>query len=256
MNREKFKIVLLLILATWLFVGCAGPRVIPVNPSNPIRRVAILPMLDNSDDVDAPTRVREEFFNRLSKYHYEIQPLQETTDILNQQMGISMGKQLDMATPQDIGKTLGVDGIFYGYLLDFEEVTVGVANTYKVRMGWKLVDIKTGKISWGKGVGVRRTQSIGGLAGLGSNEAEKVDALPGSNDPMNEMPGLDRWISMGNQSTGFVGGLVSGIGGKLVDGITGNSLKKEIDFAFNHLFPGMLIGPGSQVTMVSDTKTQ
>ena len=244
MNRQKFKIALLLIAVTWL-AGCAAPQavIIPANPANPIKRVAILPVLNNSNDVDAPTRLREEFLNRLGRYHYDIQPLAETNETLNHQMGITMGKQFDMATPQEIGKTLGVDGLFYGYLLDFDEVTIGVANTYKVRMGWKLVDTKTGKISWGQGVAVKRTQSLGGLAGAGSNEAEKVNALPGSTDPMNEMPGLNKWVSMGNQSVSLTEGLIGGIIGKVAGSIGGNSLQNEIDFAYNHLFSGMLIGP-------------
>ncbi len=246
--------VLIFTVITSFSVGCAfGPRVIPTNPGNPIGSVAILPMLNNSDDVDAPTRVREAFFNRLSRYHYNVQALKETNDILNLQMGITKGKQLDLATPQQIGETLGVDGVFYGFLLNFDEVTTGVANTYKVRMGWKLVNTKTGNISWGKGVGVQSSQSIGGLAGLGSNEAEAVGPLPGSVNPMKEMPGLNKWISMGNQSTGLVGGLISGIGGKVVTGITGKNLESEMNFALNHLFPGMLIGPGVPANMASKT---
>jgi len=239
---------LLLISMTWFIAGCAmAPVAMPSNPANPIKRVAILPMLDNSDDVDAPTRIRDEFFNRLGRYHYDIQPLAETNELLNFQMGITMGKQYDQATPQEIGKTLGVDGLFYGYLLDFNEVTTGAVNTYEVRIGWKLVDTKTGKITWGKGVGVKRTQSIGGLAGLGStlglDAPEKVDALPGSTDPMNEMPGLNKWISMGDKSAGLTEGLVVGLLGKVGGGIMGNSLKNEINFAYDNLFPTMLVGP-------------
>lgn len=243
MNRQKFKIALLLIAVTWL-AGCAvAPKavMIPPNPDNPIKRVAILPIFNNSNDVDAPTRLREQFFNRLGGYHYDIQPLAETSEILNHQMGITLGKQFDMATPEEIGKTLGVDGVFYGYLLDFDEVTTGFVNSYKVRMGWKLVDIKTGKISWGKGVAVHRSQSMGGVAGikaqLGLNEAEKVDALPGSTDPMSEMPGLDKWISMGHESSSLAGGVFGAIIGKV-----GNSLEKESNFAYDRLFPNMLIG--------------
>ncbi len=255
MNRQKFKMALLLAV-TWIIAGCAtAPQIVmPSNPANPIKRVAILPMLDNSDDVDAPTRIRDEFFNRLGRYNYDIQPLAETNELLNFQMGITMGKQYDQATPQEIGKTLGVDGLFYGYLLDFDEVTTGFVNSYKVRMGWKLVDTKTGKVSWGKGVAVRRTQSIGNLAGaahavgsatdqVGLTESEKVEVMPGSKDPMNEMPGLDKWISMGDKSSSLAGGIVGGLMDKVGGGIMGNSLKNEIKFAYDNLFPTMLVGP-------------
>ncbi len=253
-NRQKFKIALLLIAVTWLascvvpqaFIIPSNPSSNPVNhPSNPanpikrvtIKRVAILPMLNNSNDVDAPTRLREEFLKRLGRYHYDIQPLAKTNETLNHQMGITLGKQFDMATPQEIGKTLGVDGLFYGYLLDFDEITIGLASS-KVRMGWKLVDTKTGKIIWGQGVAVQKVQSatLGGLAGLVSNEAEKVNALPGSTDPMNEMPGLNKWISMDDPSVSRVGDRV------IVKIIPGKSFQNEIDLAYNHLFSGMLTG--------------
>ncbi len=239
------KFIFLFTVITSFLVGCDfWPRIIPTNPNNPIRVVAILPMLNNSDDVNAPTRVREAFYTRLSKYHYNVQALKETNDILNQQMGITMGKQLDLATVQQIGETLGVDGVFYGYLLNFDEVTTGVVNTYKVRMGWKLVNTKTGNIAWGRGVGVQRSQSIGGVAGLSPNEEEDIGPLPGSKNPVKEMPGLNKWISMGDRSTDLVGGFLSGIGGKLVDGISGKNLENEMNYALNHLFPSMIIGPG------------
>ncbi len=257
MDRKTVRLILLLSIITSFSVGCAArPRIIHTNPSNPIRTVAILPVLNNSDDVDAPTRVREGFYNRLAKYHYTIQDLKKTNDTLNLQMGITMGRQLDMATAKQIGEKLGVDGVFYGYLLNFDEITIGVLNTYKVRMGWKLVNTKTGEISWGRGVGARRTQSIGGVARLSSSEAEEVGPLPGSKNPMGEMPGLNKWISMGNESVGLAGGLISGIGGKLISGIQGNSLEKEMNFAFDHLFPGILIGPGAQVSMASENETK
>ncbi len=255
MIGKTVRLLFVFAVITSFLAGCAaGPRFIPTNPSNPIRSVAILPMLNNSDDVNAPTRVREAFYNRLSRYHYNVQALKETNDILNLQMGITLGRQLDLATAQQIGEALGVDGVFYGYLLNFDAVTTGVANTYKVRMGWKLVNTKTGNMSWGKGVGVRSSQSIGGLAGLGSNEAEEVGPLPGSVNPMKEMPGLGRWISMGNQSTGLVEGLVLGIGGAVVSGISGKNLESEMNFALNRLFPGMLIGPGVQASVASKTE--
>ncbi|MBN4054292.1 DUF799 family lipoprotein [Nitrospira defluvii] len=238
---------------TTLTYGCAARQISrPPNPSNPIRSIAILPMLNNSDDVEAPTRVREAFYNRIKNFHYDVTPLEETNRILNEQMGITLGRQLDMATAQKLGETLGVDGVFYGYLLNFDEITIGVLNTHKVRMGWKLVDTKTGKITWGKGIAVMRAESIGGFAGMGSNEAEKVGPLPGSADPMAEMPGLEKWVILENKSVGVAEGLVMGLGGKLIGSITGSSLKKEMEQALNRIFSGMPVGPGSSAIAIKE----
>jgi len=238
-------------LAFLLISGCVAKQITrPPNPANPIRTIAVLPMLNNSGDVDGPERVRKEFYQRIGNFHYSVQPLEETNRILNEQMGITLGKQLDMVTPQKLGETLGVEGVFYGYLLNFDEITIGVVNTYKVRMGWKLVNTKTGDLAWGQGVAVKRAQSIGGLAGLGSLKADNVGPLPGSADPMAEMPGLDKWILMESKSVGAKEGLVLGLGGKLLGGITGSRLKREMEYAFQRLFPGMLAGPGGGVVAV------
>ncbi len=253
MIQVRAQALVALAVIVLLLPACA-PRMIsrPPNPSNPIRRVAILPMLNNADDVEAPDRVRAAFFDRIKNFHYDVQDLKETNLILNEQMGITLGRQLDMTAPKQLGDTLGVDGVFYGFLLDFDETTLGVSNTYKVRIGWKLVNTKTGQIAWGKGVAVMRAESIGGIAGLGSLETEKVNALPGSAEPMVEMPGLDRWILMENKSVDATEGLVIGLGGKLIGGLMGNSLKKEMDFAYRRLFSTMLTGPGATTVAISE----
>jgi len=246
MTRCRIHAFISLTIVFLLSPGCT-PRMItrPPNPGNPIRSIAILPMLDNSDDVEAPDRARGAFYDRIKNYHYDVKPLDETNLILNEQMGITLGKQLEMTSPQQLGETLGVDGVFYGFLLNFDEVTIGVANTYKVRIGWKLVNTKTGEIVWGRGAAVMRAQSIGGVAGIGSLDTEKVDALPGSANPMAEMPGLDKWILMENKSVNAQEGLVLGLGGKLLDGLTGKRLQKEMDHAYRHIFSNMPAGPGS-----------
>ncbi|MFQ5542837.1 MAG: GNA1162 family protein [Nitrospiria bacterium] len=243
-----------LFLVSFFANGCSGLQRhsrIPVNPNNPIRSVAILPMLNNSDDVNGPIKVRKAFYERIQKFHYEVQPIEETTQILNLQMGITLGKQLELTSPKKLGETLGVDGVFYGYLLNFDEVTLGIVNTYKVQMGWKLVDTKTGAIVWGKGVAVTRAETTGGVgdalaAGADLNEAGNMGPLPSSPDPMAEMPGLGKWIDMGSRSYGarnMMEGLAIGLGGKLIDGIMDTRLQKEMNFAFRRLFSGMLIGP-------------
>lgn len=242
-----------LITITTLAYGCAARQISrPPDPSNPIRSIAILPMLNNSDDVEAPNRVREAFSNRIKNFHYDVASLEETNRILNEQMGITLGRQLDMATAQKLGETLGVDGVFYGYLLNFDEITIGVLNTQKVRMGWKLVNTKTGEIAWGKGIGVMSAESLGGFAGLGSNEAEKVGPLPGSADPMTEMPGLGQWVMLKNKSVGVAEGLVMGFGGKLIDGITGNSMKEEMKQALDRIFSSMIVGPGNTAVAIKE----
>lgn len=265
MNIKTIRFIFLLVVITSFSVGCAGRRIIPTNPNNPIRTIAILPMLNNSDDVEAPEKIRAEFQKRIGRYHYEIKSLEETKRILNEQMGITLGKQLEMTSPQKLGETLAVDGVFYGYLLNYDEITTVVFNTKKLRMGWKLVNTKTGKQAWGRGIAVKSDEA---LPGVGAAIAvttqvkdtfleDKVDSLPTSSDPMKEMPGLGKWVLMESKT---VSPSPMGIGlslvGKLVDKVSGSSFEEEMNFAFNRLFPNMLIGPGTQVSVTSETASQ
>ncbi len=250
----KFQISRVLAVAVaFLFLsGCAGKQIQPPNPLNPIRTIAVLPMLNNSDDVEAPERVRNEFYQRISKLHYAVQPIETTNQILNEQMGVTLGKQLGMVTPQQIGEALGVDGVFYGYLINFDEITTGALNLYKVRMGWKLVNTKTGEMAWGRGIAVRRSVSLGGIARLASSKAEEVNPLPASADPMAEMPGLDKWIMMKSESVSMSQGLATGLGTKFMGAMTGKPLKKEMGYAFQRLFPSMLVGPGDGIVLAKE----
>lgn len=257
----KSRLFFVLLTISTLVIGCAGTgrHITHSNPSNPIRTIAILPMLNNTDDIEGPKRAREDFFKRLSNYHYVVKPLSETDEVLNLQMGITMGKQLALTTPQTLGETLGVDGVFYGYLLNFDEVTTGLYDAYKVRIGWKLINTKNGEIVWGRGVAVKRNQSVGGIGGAISTSSnikdaiseDKVDPLPSSADPMKEMPGLGKWILMKSNSNGngSIGtGIALSLGKKLVSSVRGAGLQTEMNFAYNKLFSDMLVGPGATAT--------
>ncbi len=263
MNSKKLRLILLLTVITLFSVGCAGRHVIPANPSNPIRSVAVLPILNNSDDVEAPEIIRAEFHKRIGNYHYAVKSLEETQQILDGQMGITLGKQLELTSPEKLGETLGVDGVFYGYLLNYDEITTVVFNTKKLRMGWKLVDTKTGRQAWGKGIAVKSNESLPGVGAAVATTTQvkdalledKVDPLPTSSDPMKEMPGLGKWILMESKSTSPTPfGIGLSLVSKLADKVTGSSFEEEMNFAFNRLFPNMLIGPGAQAGTATETQ--
>jgi hypothetical protein len=113
-----------------LFItACAPtfPQIVP-NQNSPIRTVAVLPLVNNSNDVDAPAYVRDIFVAELGQFFYVIKPANEVDQILKNQMGVTLGSQLDMTTPQKLGEVLGVDGVFYGSLDEFSEKITGVYN--------------------------------------------------------------------------------------------------------------------------------
>jgi len=209
-----------------------------------IKTVAVLPMVNITNSVDGPEFVRHLFYEELGKFHYKIKPEKEVKKILNWQMGITLGKQLALTTPQKVGKTLGVDALFYGYLINFDEKLTGVYNAREVRMGWKLVDTKTGKIIWGRGIGAKSIVSGGSFGktlttlenGMNVIRADEVSGLPGSKDPMKEMPGLGRWVVISKREEDtIVNGLIRSVVGKIWSYFTHSYLEKESKYAARYI---------------------
>ncbi len=207
-----------------------------------IKTVAVLPMVNMTNEVDGPEFVRHLFYEEIKKFNYSVKPEKEVKEILNFRMNITLGRQLKLTTPQEIGKTLGVDALFYGYLINFEQKITGVYNDSEVRMGWKLVDVKTGRIVWGRGIGAKSVisgsklgRAITRLNGLNIVKADEVSALPGSKTPMKEMPGLGKWVIISKKEYGLKMALVQSLLGKVVGHIRHSYLEKETKYAIEHI---------------------
>lgn len=163
-----------------LLAGCAMPAVPRhYNLGNPIKRVAILPMKNDTADVGGPDVVRGKM-EAIFKYRgYNVKPLNESDQILRDQMGINLGGQLDMTTPQKLGEVLGVEGVLYGTLMDFEDTTAGVYNVKKVRAKFRFVNTMTGDTVWEKGLGVKSELwmkgGVGAAAAIAANVQDARD---------------------------------------------------------------------------------
>lgn len=156
-SQHKWYSALLLSMCILLFIvlftsGCAT---IQPNPNNPIARVAVLPMINNSNDIDGPVFVRGAVNNMIAGRFYETVPLEKIDESLKDKMGITLGGQLDFSnpgagapSPQQIGELLEVDGVFYGTLIEFKQIITGVYNKRKVKAKLKLVNAKTGEVVW------------------------------------------------------------------------------------------------------------
>lgn len=158
-----------LVLAGLLsLTACVPMPMIPPNPSNPIRTVAVLPFANNTNDVEAPAYVRAQFVRELARHQYVIRPLNEVDQVLKDQMGITLGAQLDMTTAQKLGEAMGVDGVFYASLDEFNHKITGVYNVKRVRIRTKLVNCKTGATVWKNGIGVKSVLSAGTAGAVAS----------------------------------------------------------------------------------------
>lgn len=228
------------IMVGLLLTACSMPmQTVAPNPSNPIDTVAILPMYNATNDVDGPKMVRELTEKRIQRWHYNSKPLNEVDQILKDQMGVTIGSQLEMTTAQKLGAALGVDGVLYGYLLNFDDVTTGVYNEKRVRAGFRLVDTKTGKVVWAGGRGVRNQS--GTLESVASARDDGIEGLK-SVQGVAEIPRLAEWESIGGASDGS---FMTAMGGKLLDKARGGYLKSETEEMLDRIFGDLPAGRGT-----------
>lgn len=245
--------VLMLVLSLFVSACVNLPPVTP-NPGSPVRTVAILPVVNNSLDVDGPAAVQEALYQEALHYHFPVvKPNAETNQILKDQMSLTLGSQLDMATPQKLGTALGVDAVMYASLEDFSQKITGIYNVKRVRIRAKLVDCKTGEVLWKNGIGIKQALTAGGsllsqipgvnlaigaagaLSSLGSRLSDKSDvALPKFLGDDLDAP----WVELPERTTGVEMAAVESVGGKVLSKAMGTVLKEETDKAVDVLFHG------------------
>lgn len=237
-----------------LLSACVTLPPVNPNPGSPVKSLAILPVVNNSVDVDGPAAVQEALYQEALHYHFPVvKPNAETNQILKDQMSLTLGSQLDMATPQKLGTALGVDAVMYASLEDFSQKITGVYNVKRVRIRAKLVDCKTGEVLWKNGIGIKQALTASGsflssvpgvsmaigLAGavssIGSKMSDKSDvALPKFLGDEIDAP----WIELPEQTTGVEMAAAQSVGGKVIDKAMGTVLKEETDKAVDVLFHG------------------
>lgn len=247
MGRRLALLAVVLIVLT----ACVAPRARhrPPDFGNPVYTVAVLPVYNATNDVNGPMMVREEFNKRIQDMHYSVMPLKDVDTILRDRMGITLGSQLDMTTPQQLGEVLGVDGVVFGYLLDFDDVTTGVYNVKKVRAGFKLVETASGRAMWTKGLGVKSILAGSDVgAGITLLKEAKGDGIEQFQtiQGLQEIEGLKEWhiIRAGGTEKVSQAAMLS-IGEKLLTKALGVHLKLETEDMLKRIMPGFPIGPGS-----------
>lgn len=226
------------ILSLALLSGCAMVQIRhPADPSNSIKRVAILPMKNDTTDVEAPEFVRSKLIAAFQKRQYNVKPVEESDRLLRDQMGITLGGQLEMASIEQLRKVLDVEGVVFGTLMDFGEVTTGLYNVRKVRAKFKLVNTLTGESFWANGLGVKSEESSGGLVG----SATALVANRAADD------GGVRWITLQRQSKNrsVLEGLAVGLGTKLIAKATGTHLARETNEVIRRVTANLPYGPGA-----------
>jgi hypothetical protein len=234
---------LLVIVVPLILAACAIPRPpLPYDANNPLKRVAVLPMKNDTTDVDGPQVLRKKMVQAMEHRSYAVKDTKETDQILRDQLGITLGGQLDLATAQKLGETLGVEGLLYGTLMDFDELTTGAINVKKVRGKFKLVNAMTGQTVWSRGLGVRSEMmmqsKVGAAATLAARAADARDK---------EVP----WVTIESTTTGSDNlgkSLAVGLGAKLFSKAIGVHLDWESTELARRLTDNLPWGPGTTTT--------
>jgi hypothetical protein len=99
--------------------------------------------------------VRHAFIDLVKSHYYSVMSPGETDQILKDKFGITLGGQLDLSnpaigapSPQSIGEALGVDGVFYGTLEEFDHVYLMYYEDKWVKVSFIMINSKTGLPVW------------------------------------------------------------------------------------------------------------
>ncbi len=236
---KRFVSFLAVILLFAFVTGC-GVKAIPPDPTNPIKRLAVLPMQNDTTDVNGPNYVRKIMVEHLAKHNYKVIPVEETDKLLRDRIGLTLGGQLMNVPPEKFKEVLDVEGVLFGILMDFKETSVGVYNVRKVRADFKLVRTDTGETFWENGLGVKCEQETSGLAGTGVAIAAGVQDAKDEEVP---------WVSISDNSLigdqGAVNNLGINLGKKLLAKATKTFLKRETNEMAARVLSNIRSGPGA-----------
>jgi hypothetical protein len=143
MKKGYIYILICIILLT----GCAIKPVFLVPNYTPPTTIAVLPFMNDTVDLDGPILLRKLATEKLESKHYSVKPVDQVDQLLNEE-GITNAGQLPAMTPQELGKTLGVDAVLYGRVIEFKYTTLGIYFKRAVKVQFKLVSTQTGDTLW------------------------------------------------------------------------------------------------------------
>jgi len=124
--------------------ACGGRRAAlregPPLPPATGPKVAIAPLENRSNDIDASGIIRSAFAAEIARRGWNLEPTEESDRALREKMGINYGGQLASTTPEQVCRALGVEGVFYGEVREWNKTTTGIYNHVTVTASFELYD--------------------------------------------------------------------------------------------------------------------
>ncbi|MEO6667669.1 MAG: GNA1162 family protein [Nitrospiria bacterium] len=159
-----------------LLAACAStPRLVPFGPGiTPPRTIAVMPFDNQTNSVPGVLYVRQVVHDNLGRRGYAALPLAQTDETLSDQLGVSLGGQIDETMIQRIGEALGVDAVLTGTLQKFG---TALALYSEVEATVVMYETRTGRRLWDRHAYARQETA---LAQAHSNTVILTAALVGS----------------------------------------------------------------------------
>ncbi len=113
-----------------------------------MRRVAVLPYRNLSQDVHAATRMQSVFTTELLRREtFEVVALGEVLSAMNR-MRLAADEELSEDQIVALGKELGVDGLFFGTVDEYGIERVSNQRIYVVTATFSMAETETGSLVW------------------------------------------------------------------------------------------------------------
>ncbi len=144
---------LVLLACVLLAFGCGGkgakkgaPAAAPPPvPTGPL--IAVAPLENRSNDLEAQEIVRGAFVEELRRRGANVMPTAESDERLREALGISYGGQLPSTTPAEVCRALGAEAVIYGEVTEWNKTTTGIYNSVSVVVAFRMYDRK-GRLLW------------------------------------------------------------------------------------------------------------
>lgn len=122
----------------------------PTRPDATGPRVAVAPMENRSNDINASEIIRSAFVEAITRGGWNVIPTDESDRMLRESLGITYGGQLASTTPGEVCRKLGVEGVFFGEIREWNKTTTGIYNNVTVAASFELYD-RNGTRVWQDG---------------------------------------------------------------------------------------------------------
>ena len=103
-------------------------------------KVAVAPMENRSNDIDASEVIRSAFVGAIARKGWNVVPTEGSDRMLRESLGITYGGQLASPSPGEVCRNLGVEGVFYGEIREWNKTTTGIYNSVTVAASFELYD--------------------------------------------------------------------------------------------------------------------